>query len=457
MELEKASILVVDDDPGILHSAKMFLKQVFSDISVTGDPRIMLERLHEKDIDVLLLDMNFSKGEIDGREGIGLLQQIADIDPDLPVVFITAYGDFDLAVHAIKSGAYDFLVKPWKNQRLHASVLSALKFRRSRLKVNNYKETAQMLGNDNGQDYQDSIGDSNAMQAVEELIRRVGPTNADVLISGENGTGKEMAARQLHLHSNRADRVFLKVDIGSLNENLFESELFGHEKGAFTDAKEKKAGRFELASGGTLFMDEIGNLDLKLQTKILSVLQNREIYRVGASKSIPVDIRLICATNRDLAQMVKEGAFREDLYYRINMFEIRIPPLRDRQDDIPLLVSHFLEIFSRKYNKPHMKIPPSLLGKLRRYHWPGNIRELKNAMERAVILSNNRKLSAESIFPDMRQKPVENPALSYDLIENEKRLILDVIQKNRGNMTKTAEDLGLERTALYRRIKKYGL
>jgi len=457
MELEKAGILVVDDDPGILHSAKMFLKQVFSEVQVTGDPRIMLERLKTGDIDVVLLDMNFSRGEIDGKEGIGLLQQISDIDPDLPVVFITAYGEFDLAVRAIKAGAYDFLVKPWKNQRLHASILSALKFRHTRKKVSSYRETAQVLESDSGQDYRNFIGDSMAMRRVSELVSRVGPTDADVLITGENGTGKEMAARQLHLHSMRADRVFLKVDIGSLNENLFESELFGHEKGSFTDANEKKPGRFELASGGTLFMDEIGNLDLKLQTKILSVLQNREIVRVGSSKPVPVDIRLICATNQDLSRMVQEGSFREDLYYRINMFEIEIPPLRDRMDDLPSLVTHFLDIFKRKYHKPGLKLTTSLMNKLRKYHWPGNIRELRNSIERAVILENSGKISADSIFPPQQQLPLDDPEKKYDLVENEKRLILDVIQKNRGNMTRTASDLGLERTALYRRIKKYGL
>jgi len=417
----------------------------------------MLERLQAGDIDVVLLDMNFSRGEIDGKEGIGLLQQISDIDPDLPVVFITAYGDFDLAVRAIKAGAYDFLVKPWKNQRLHASILSALKFRHTRKKVNNYRETAQVLESDYGQDYKDIIGESMAMRRVNELILRVGSTDADVLITGENGTGKEMAARQLHLNSKRSDKIFFKVDIGSLNENLFESELFGHEKGSFTDASEKKPGRFELASGGTLFIDEIGNLDLKLQTKILSALQNREIFRVGSSKPVPVDIRLICATNQDLSRMVREGSFREDLYYRINMFEIEIPPLRDRLDDLPPLVSHFLDIFSRKYHKPGIKLTASLLGKLRKYHWPGNIRELKNSVERAVILESSGKISADSIFPPQQQLPVDDPEKRYDLVENEKRLILDVIQKNRGNMTRTARDLGLERTALYRRIKKYGL
>jgi len=457
MDKEQASIMIVDDDPGILHSARMFLKQLFRDVSVSSDPLAMMERLREGDVDVVLLDMNFSRGEIDGKEGIGLLQQILELDPDLPVIFITAFGEFDLAVRAIKAGAYDFLVKPWKNQRLHASILSALKFRKSRKTAATCRDRAQMLGKDNAQDYTAFIGKSMAMQRVSELIRRVGPTDADVLITGENGTGKEVAARQLYRQSDRADRIFLKVDMGSLNENLFESELFGHEKGAFTDALEQKAGRFELASGGTLFMDEIGNLDMKLQTRILSVLQNREIFRVGGSKGIPVDIRLICATNRDLAAMVKEGSFREDLYYRINMFEIEIPPLRERPDDIPPLVDHYLEFFKARYNKPGLKFSASLTGKMKKYGWPGNVRELKNSVERAVILEESGLISAETLFPGKVSPLHADPEKAYDLVENEKRLIMEVIRKNRGNMTRTARELGIERTALYRRIRKYGL
>ncbi len=457
MKLEKANILVVDDDPGILHSARMFLKQLFTEVSVTGDPEMMMDQVKEGSTDVILLDMNFTRGEIEGKEGMGLLEQILKIDPDLPVIFITAYGDFDLAVRAIKTGAFDFLVKPWKNQRLHASILSALKYRETRKGLNRYRDTATLLEGDTGAEYVDFVGDSLAMQRVKELIGRVGPTDADVLITGENGTGKELVARQLHLHSDRVDGVFLKVDIGSLNENLFESELFGHEKGAFTDAGEQKAGRFELASCGTLFMDEIGNLDLKLQSKILSVLQNREIVRVGSSRPISVDIRLISATNRDLAGMVREGSFREDLFYRINMFEIEIPPLRDRPNDIPALVHFYLEKFRTKYQKSDLKASSAILEKLSKYAWPGNIRELRNAVERAVILESGKNLTAESIFPPTQKSASAGSARTYDLVGNEKKLILEVIQRNQGNMTNSARDLGLERTALYRRLKKYGI
>ncbi len=457
MSLEKANILVVDDDLGVLQSAKMFLKQVFENVDTIEKPEKMLQKLKESNIDVVLLDMNFTKGEIDGKEGIGLLQQILKMDPDLPVVFITAYGDFDLAVNAIKSGAYDFIVKPWKNQKLYASILSALKFRESRRNLNRYKETANQLESDNKSDYKDFIFKSLAMKRIYDLIERVAITDADILITGENGTGKEMVARQIYAKSHRADEIFLKVDVASIQENLFESELFGHEKGSFTDAKEKKLGRFELASGGTLFIDEIGNLSLKLQAKLLSVLQSREIFRVGGTKTIPIDIRLICATNRDLSEMVKQGTFREDLYYRINMFELTLPPLRDRLDDITVLTNYYLERFKNKYQKKNIKISYTTTEKLKRYDWPGNIRELRNSIERAVILESRNQISAESIFPIHHTVFKSAKTKTFNLIENEKQLILEVIQKNKGNMTKTAKDLGLERTALYRRMKKYGL
>ncbi len=457
MSPEKGKILVVDDDIGVLHSAQMFLKQIFEQVKITDKPEKMLQLLKKESFDVVLLDMNFTKGEIGGAEGIGLLQQVLLSDPDLPVIFITAYGDFDLAVNAIKSGAYDFVVKPWKNQKLHASILSALKFRESRHNLNKYKEATNQLESDSESDYKDFVFNSFAMKRINDLIERVAVTDADVLITGENGTGKEMVARQVYAKSNRKDQIFLKVDVASIHENLFESELFGHEKGSFTDAKEKKLGRFELVSGGTLFIDEIGNLNLKLQAKLLSVLQNREIFRVGGTKAIPIDIRLICATNQDLSEMVKQGIFREDLYYRINMFELSLPPLRERLDDIAVLTNYYLEKFKTKYQKKNIKISPATIEKLKRYEWPGNIRELRNSIERAIILESKSQISAESVFPTHYSAAKSSNTKTFNLVENEKQLILGAIQKNKGNMTKTAQDLGLERTALYRRMKKYGL
>ncbi len=455
--LEKARILIVDDDQGVLHSARMFLKQIFEDVITTDKPSEMISKLKTGIFDVVLLDMNFTKGEIDGKEGISLLQQILEIDPNLPVIFITAYGDFDLAVNAIKSGAYDFLVKPWKNQKLHATILSALKYRNSKNDLLKYKETANQFETDNNNDYKDFICESLAMNRVKDLIERVASTNADVLITGENGTGKEMIARQIHLNSVRSNKIFLKIDVGSIHENLFESELFGHEKGSFTDAKDKKIGRFELASGGTLFIDEIGNIDKKLQAKLLSVLQNREIFRVGGNHPIPIDIRLICATNQNLFEMVKLGEFREDLYYRINMFEMPIPSLRDRVDDIKPVALYYLDKFKRKYNKRRLKIPSLTIENLKKYDWPGNIRELKNSIERAVILESKDQIAVESIFPANQAFKKEKISNTLNLIENEKQLILNAIKKNNGNMTNAAKELGLERTALYRRIKKYKL
>ena len=455
MEVIQGAILIVDDDQGILYSAKMFLKQIFTNVVTTNSSERIIHLIQDNEFDVVLLDMNFTKGEINGVEGIKLLQDILKIDADLPVIFITAYGDFDLAVEAIKKGAYDFIVKPWKNQKLQASVLSALKYRKSKIDVKKYKDTIEQLEVDNENNYKDFIYGSLAMKRINDLIQRVAITDADVLITGENGTGKEMIARQLHLMSSRKDKIFFKVDVGSIHESLFESELFGHEKGSFTDAKKTRAGRFELASGGTLFIDEIGNLDLKLQAKLLSVLQNREIYRIGGTQPIPIDIRLICATNQDLVEMVRQGSFREDLYYRINMFELSVPPLRDRLDDIPVLVSFYLEKFKKKYQKKSLKINVSVIEKLKRYSWPGNIRELKNSIERAVILESKNQISAESIFPLQLSRIKAHSFKSLNLIENEKYLIVEAIQKNKGNMTKAAEDLGLERTALYRRVKKH--
>lgn len=457
MNLEEGRILIVDDDKGILLSAQMFLKQLFQKVEIASQPSEMLSILRSNNFDVVLLDMNFSKGEIEGKEGIDLLHQVTQIDPNLPVIFITAYGDFDLAVSAIKSGAYDFLVKPWKNQKLHATVLSALKYRKSKNDLDKYKETASQLESDNKVDYRDFIFDSLAMNRINDIIQRVAITNADVLITGENGTGKEMIARQLHAKSNRSKQILLKVDIGSIHENLFESELFGHEKGSFTDAKDKKIGRFELASGGTLFIDEIGNLDLKQQAKLLSVLQNREIIRVGGTKSVPIDIRLLCATNQNLNEMVKNGTFREDLFYRINMFELTVPPLRDRLDDIPVLIDYYFEKFKNKYHRKNLKISLTTIDKLKKYNWPGNIRELKNSLERAVILESKDHITIDSIVSSRNIYTDASKVKSLNLIENEKRIILEAIEKNNGNMTKTAQDLGLERTALYRRLKKYKL
>ncbi|NVJ48283.1 MAG: sigma-54-dependent Fis family transcriptional regulator, partial [Cytophagia bacterium] len=397
-------------------------------------------------------------GENDGSDGLHWLNRILDIDPNAIVILVTAYGEFDLAVKAIKLGGTDFITKPWKNEKLYATITSALQLRRSKLEVDRLKNTTKSISNDVDQKYANFLGESLPMQRVFSLIEKVGPTDANVLILGENGTGKELAARALHKKSDRADQVFIKVDLGSISETLFESELFGHVKGAFTDAKEDKPGRFELAQGGTLFLDEIGNLSLPLQAKLLSVLQQRKVSRVGSGKEIPIDIRLVCATNMPLYEMVEEGEFRQDLLYRINTVELKMPSLSERSEDIDLLVEHFLNVFGKKYKKTNMRIDAGTMNKLKKHHWPGNIRELEHAVERAIILADGNKLGPNDFMlgnskVSAKSKEDEN----LNITENEKRLILKALDKHNGNVTRAAKELGLDRLALYRRMQKYGL
>ena len=457
MEKHEGKILLVDDDPGIRDSAQMFLKQIFPVVRTESSPETIPEILGEEDFDVILLDMNYQKGKIDGKEGLSWLENILKIDSGAIVVLITAYADIDLAIQSIKAGATDFIVKPWKNQKLLATILSGIRLKKANDEVFRLQETSQKLSKDIDDKYSAFIGNSYPVKKVKEMISRISGTDADVLILGKNGTGKELVAREIHRNSSRKDKVFINVDLGAISESLFESELFGHTKGAFTDAHQDKPGRFELASGGTIFLDEIGNLSIPLQAKLLSVLENRRITRIGSAIEIPVDIRLICATNRNLHQMVNERRFREDLLYRINMVEIHVPSLRERKDDIPLLINHYLEIFKQKYHKPKLRISQNTLGKLKKYSWPGNIRELKNAVERAIILGNSGQLSPSSLFVPGYSVTETQGGNSFNINENEKHLIIRAINHNRGNITNAARDLGIARTALYRRMKKYGL
>jgi len=457
MQKQEGKILLVDDDPGIRNSAEMFLKQIFMVVKTESSPDKLEDILGKEDFDVILLDMNFQKGIIDGKEGLGWMERILDKDPSAMVVLITAYGDIDLAIQSIKAGAADFIVKPWKNQKLMATILSCIRLRKAKTEVFRLQKTSEKLSQDMDKDYRIFIGDSYPVKKIKEMIDRVAETDADVLVLGENGTGKELVAREIHRRSARKQEVFINVDLGAVPETLFESELFGHVKGAFTDAYQDKPGRFELASGGTIFLDEIGNLPLSLQSKLLSVIENRKIVRVGSPMEIPVDIRLISATNHNLKQMVNERRFREDLLYRINTIEIHVPSLRDRRNDIPMLVEHFLEVYRRKYHKSKLRVGQPTLRKLRNYPWPGNVRELKNAVERAVILSSSGQLSTSNLFPSSYPLPASDLKDSLNLEKNEKQLILKAINQNRGNMTKTARDLGIARAALYRRMKKFGL
>ncbi len=458
MAEKTGKILAVDDNEDILFALRMLLKQHVERIVTLNSPdQIPIVLNHEK-FDVILLDMNFTKDAISGQEGFDWLGKILEIDPEAVVVFITAYGDAEKAVKAIKMGATDFILKPWQNEKLLATVSSAIKLRRSKLEADELRVKQKEMSAVMDQPFTDFIGNSEQMQQVFTTIKKVAQTDANVLILGENGTGKELVARALHRNSLRRDEVFISVDLGSISETLFESELFGHEKGAFTDAKKEKPGRFEIASGGTLFLDEVGNLSLPLQTKLLTAIERREVTRVGANKPIPVDVRLICATNNDVYDMVSNNLFRQDLLYRINTVEIHLPPLRERNDDIALLANHFLKIFSKKYKKNIKGINTAAINKLMHYSWPGNVRELQHAIERAVIMTDTQILEPDSfILSPPRKKSGELDFDTYNLEEIEKKVIEKVLKLNQGNITQAAHELGLTRTSLYRRMEKYGL
>jgi DNA-binding NtrC family response regulator len=413
--------------------------------------------------DLILLDMNFEQDVGGGREGFHWLQKILELDPTAVVVLITAYGDVEMAVKAIKEGATDFVIKPWQNEKLLATLSAAMMIRQSRQQVDRLRSQQKQLSADLDRRFQGFIGHSSAMLSVFATIEKVARTDANVLILGENGTGKELVAREIHRQSARANEVFLSVDMGALNESLFESELFGHVKGAFTDAREDRAGRFELASGGTLFLDEIGNLPLALQAKLLTALQNRDVTRVGSNKPRSVDIRLVCASNMPLRELAVQKQFRQDLLYRINTVEISLPPLRERMEDIPLLVEHFLLLYSKRYHKPMPRVSPATLKRLETYAWPGNVRELQHSVERAVIMRESDTLQPSDFFlsPTETHSAVGGAALSVEdesnLEEIEKSAISRVLSKHGGNISKTAKELGLTRAALYRRLEKYGL
>jgi len=443
----------------LLKAAKMHLKRHFAQVDTEKNPEALPALMNNEDYDVILLDMNFTKDVSSGSEGYYWLERILQLDPSAVVVLITAYGDIQMAVKAIKAGATDFVVKPWENEKLLATLYSAMRLRESRDVIESLKIKNHEINQALNERYSEIIGQSNAMQKIFQTIDRVAKTDANVLILGENGTGKEVIARAIHRNSARKNENFASVDLGSITETLFESELFGHKKGSFTDAKEDRAGRFELANNGTLFLDEIGNLSLPLQAKLLTVLQNRKVSRVGSNKDTPIDIRLICATNMPLYEMVKENRFRQDLLYRINTIEIEIPALRERFEDIPLLANHFLKHYASKYDKNVTKISEGAMARMHKHPWPGNIRELQHAIERAIILSGGSVLQPEDFnFAPAASKDDGQLALEqYNLEEVEKLLIRKVLKKYNGNITQAASELGLTRSSLYRRLEKYGL
>lgn len=455
-------VLIVDDNEDVLQAGKIFLKRHVLQVDTEKNPGAIPALISNEQYDVILLDMNFTKDVSSGKEGFFWLDQILERDPSAVVIMITAYGDVDMAVRAIKEGATDFVLKPWNNEKLLATVLAAMKLRASRHEVTQLRSQQEILNADLNHKFQDIIGSSPAIMRVFETIEQVANTDANVLILGENGTGKEVIARAIHRHSQRADKVFINVDLGAVTESLFESELFGHTKGSFTDAKQDRVGRFEAASGGTLFLDEIGNLSLPLQAKLLTALQNKRITPVGSNKAVDVDIRFVCATNMPLYEMVQKHEFRQDLLYRINTIEIRLPPLRERVEDMEPLTTHFLNVYAKKYNKSIHSISPGTIKRMQKYHWPGNVRELQHAVERAVILSNKPTLQAEDFFfnaDNGRQGGTQEELHieQYDLEEVEKLLIRKVLKKHGGNISKAASDLGLTRASLYRRLEKYDI
>ncbi len=453
---EGGKILMIDDDEDVLLAAKMLLKKQNHHVIIEKNPNKIPFLLNNDTYDVILLDMNFSKDITSGKEGFYWLEKILEKDPQSVVILITAFGDVEMAVKALKQGATDFVLKPWQNEKLISTISTAIKLRQSYSEVDKLRKAKEMLEEQISKPFGEIIGESSAIKEVFGLVEKVAKTDANVLILGENGTGKELIARAIHQRSLRKDNSFVSVDMGAITETLFESELFGHKKGAFTDAREDRPGRFELANGGTLFLDEIGNLSLSLQSKLLSALQARQITRVGSNQAIPVDIRLICATNMPLHQMVKDGTFRQDLLYRINTVEIKVPPLADRMEDITLLAQHYLDHYARKYHKPVTTISPGATDKLKRYAWPGNIRELQHSIERAVIMTDSPSLQ-ESDF--LFSRPVSSSASpeTLNLDEVEKAAIVKALSLYSGNISKAADELGLTRASLYRRMEKYGL
>lgn len=461
-ESKTGKILIVDDNEDLLKAAKMFLKRHVQQVDLEVNPENIPSLLNNEDYDVILLDMNFTRDVSSGKEGYYWLERILQIDPSAVVVLITAYGDVQMAVKAIKAGATDFVLKPWENEKLLATLFSAMRLRESKLEVQDLRIKQQEMSRKLTNQFDMLIGQSPEMMKVYETIERVAVTDANVLILGENGTGKELVAQAIHKHSARKNEVFVSVDLGSISETLFESELFGHKKGAFTDAKDDRAGRFEIANKGTLFLDEIGNLTMPLQAKLLAVLQNRKVSRVGSNKETPIDIRLVCATNMPLYEMVKENQFRQDLLYRVNTIELQLPPLRDRLEDLPLLAQHFLKVYAQKYDKHVSKISDATISRMQKHHWPGNIRELQHAIERAVIMSNSSVLQPEDFnFSTQRsESKMDNAEVMldhYNLDEVEKILIRKVLSKYNGNITQAAKELGLTRSSLYRRLEKHGL
>jgi DNA-binding NtrC family response regulator len=453
----KGTLLIVDDNKSVISALEMMLQYEVEKLISISSPKRIYEVLSQNEIDIVLLDMNFQAGINSGNEGLFWMKEILKHDSNISVVMITAYGDVELAVRALREGAIDFILKPWDNKKLLATISAAWKLRSSRKEALLLKNDNQFLKKEIKRGEEKIVlGASPTMINVMNIVRKVAATDANVLITGENGTGKELVAREIHNQSNRSDELMVSVDMGSITETLFESEMFGHIKGAFTDAIDDRSGKFEIAQKGSLFLDEIGNLSLQSQAKLLSALQNRFIVRVGSNRQIPVDVRLICATNCLLPSRVREGLFREDLLYRINTIQIEVPPLRDRVDDIPVLAYHFIRSYCEKYSKPVKKISTQALEKLSNYQWPGNIRELQHSIEKAVILSDSSVLGTPDFSFNTASKGVPDD-YNITLEEMEKKLISESIKRHDNNLSVVASKLGITRQTLYNKLKKYDL
>lgn len=450
------TLLIVDENKSILDALERIMKNEFEKVITIANPNRINEILRKNEVDVVMLDMNFTSGAHNGNEGLFWMREIFNQDSNISVIIVTASGDIELAVRAIKDGAVDFILKPWDDSRLLATINVAWQLRLSRLEASNLKRANQQLKKEiNMGGEKIVLGASPTMINVMNIVRKVAGTDANILITGENGTGKELVAREIHNLSGRAGELMVSVDMGSITETLFESELFGHVKGAFTDARDDRKGKFELAQNGTLFLDEIGNLSLQSQAKLLSVLQNRFIVKVGSNKQVPINIRLVCATNCNLLQMVRDGKFREDLLYRINTIMIEVPPLRDRVDDIPILANYFLKVNCERYGKDLLKINTHALEKLANHNWPGNVRELQHSIEKAVIMSDSPVLKPSDFV--FTSSPVHNTFDELTLEEMEKKMIIDSLKRHFDNISVVSEKLGITRQTLYNKMKKYGL
>ena len=471
---KEGKILIVDDDEDILTAGKLLLKRHFSQVSTCNLPEHIPHFIRDQHFDAIILDMNFGPGESSGAQGFYWLEKILEINPQSVIIMITAHGGVDIAVEAMKLGATDFIAKPWQNEKVIATVSTAVLLGQSRSEAKNLRDTNKVLVQaSNASNQQVMIGSSSQMMQVQSLIQRCAPTDANVLILGENGTGKELVAREIHLQSLRSNQVFMSVDLGSISESLFESELFGHKKGAFTGAQSDRVGRLKAADNGTLFLDEIGNLPLHLQAKLLTVLEQRKVTPIGENTAVPFNVRVVCATNLSKEILKDETHFRQDLLFRLNTVEINLPALRERPDDISLLAQHYVELYSKKYNKPGLplkEVSEKAIAAITTYPWPGNVRELRHAIERAIILSQTQTLQPEDFQLEVNSHD-ENINVPIQVAENEmvelpnelnldkleKHAISLALKKHRFNISHTAKELGLTRAALYRRMEKHGL